>query len=275
MSTTIDQAFIKQYEKDVHLAYQRKGSLLRGTVRTINNVNGSSARFPKVGKGTAVQKTRHGVIQPMNIDHSYVDVTLEDWYAGDYIDKLDLLKTNIDERQVIVNNGSYALGRTTDEMIIDQLEQTTTTVGDYSTGLTKALISQAIEALNDFDAPQHDRFGLVSSHAWEELINISEVKNADYVGDQYPWLKGQESFRWRGIQWMQHSGLPVSGDDRDCYIYQMNAVGHAIGSDIVSDFDWEGKRAAWFVNNMMSMGAALIDAQGVVEIRVDDDTAIS
>src|SRR5690606_23062740 len=40
MATTIDQAFIKQFEREVHEAFQRQGSKLRNTVRSINNVNG-------------------------------------------------------------------------------------------------------------------------------------------------------------------------------------------------------------------------------------------
>ncbi len=281
MPTTIDQAFIKQYEKDVHLAYQRMGSLLRGTVRTINSVEGSTARFQKVGTGTAVQKTRHGDIIPMNVEHSYVDVTLEDWYAGDYIDRLDLLKTNIDERDVIVKSGAAALGRRTDKLIIDQLSSTTNYVGDYSTSFSKALASQAIEMMNDNKVPQNDRFGALSPNAWEHFLNITEVKSSEYTGDMYPWLKGMESVRWRNIQWIPFPGsddesLPLaSTDNRDCYIWQMTAVGHAIGQEIVSDFDWEGRKAAWFINNMMSMGGALIDGNGVIEIRVDDDAAIS
>lgn len=277
MSQTIDQAFIKQYEKDVHVAYQRQGSKLRGSVRTINNVTGSTAYFQRVGKGVAVQKTRHGLITPMNVDHSSVPVVLEDYYAGDYIDKLDLLKTNIDERQIVLNAGAYALGRTTDDIIIDQLEATTTTVGNYSTGLTLSLLSQAIEALNDLDVPDDgERYGILANHAWEEFLNIPEVSNADFVGDQYPWLKGQEARKFRNIVFMPHSGLPLaSTDDRDCYLYHKTAVGHAIAQEITSDFDWVGERAAWWVNNMMSQGAALIDTNGVVEIRVDDDTAIS
>jgi len=40
MSTSIDQAFVKQFESDVHLAYQRMGSKLRNTIRTKNNIKG-------------------------------------------------------------------------------------------------------------------------------------------------------------------------------------------------------------------------------------------
>jgi hypothetical protein len=46
MANTIDQAFIKQFETEVHMAYQRMGSKLRNTVRT-TNVTGSTARFQK------------------------------------------------------------------------------------------------------------------------------------------------------------------------------------------------------------------------------------
>ena len=34
MSFTVDQSFVKQFEREVHEAYQRQGSLLRGSVRT-------------------------------------------------------------------------------------------------------------------------------------------------------------------------------------------------------------------------------------------------
>ncbi len=38
MATSIDQAFIKQFEREVHESYQRQGSKLRNTVRTISEV---------------------------------------------------------------------------------------------------------------------------------------------------------------------------------------------------------------------------------------------
>ena len=47
MSTSISTAFIKQFESEVHMAYQRMGSKLRNTVRQVNNVKGSQARFQK------------------------------------------------------------------------------------------------------------------------------------------------------------------------------------------------------------------------------------
>ena len=48
------------------------------------------------------------------------------------------------------------------------------------------------------------------------------------------------------------------------------AIGHASGSDVQTDISWHGDRTAHFVNNMMSQGAALIDAEGVVTINCDE-----
>ena len=111
MANTIDTAFIRQFETEVHLAYQRMGSKLRNTVRTVSNVNGSTVRFQKIGTGSASTKSRNGMITPMELTHTTVDVTLSDYYAAEYIDKLDELKTNIDERQAVAQSAAAALGR--------------------------------------------------------------------------------------------------------------------------------------------------------------------
>lgn len=154
MATTIDQAFIKQFEREVHEAYQRQGSKLRNSVRNINQVTGSSAVFQKVGKGTASTKSTHGMVPVMNLAHSNVECVLQDYYAGDWVDRLDALKTNIDERQVIASAGASALGRKTDEMIINALNTASTNViADANTGLTKDKVLEAFEMFGDTDVP--------------------------------------------------------------------------------------------------------------------------
>ena len=107
MANTIDQAFIKQFETDVHLAYQRMGSKLRNTIRS-TNVTGNTARFQKIGTGTASTKSRNGNVTPMELAHTNVEVTMADFYAAEYIDKLDELKTNINERQAIAESAAAA-----------------------------------------------------------------------------------------------------------------------------------------------------------------------
>jgi hypothetical protein len=113
MSTTVETSFSRHFQIEVHLAYQRMGSKLRNTVRTKNDIKGSSTTFQKVGKGTASTKARHGKVPVMNIDHTPVEIALQDYYAGDWVDALDEIKMAHDERSVVTNAGAYALGRKT------------------------------------------------------------------------------------------------------------------------------------------------------------------
>lgn len=171
------------------------------------------------------------------------------------------------------------LGRKADALAIDAMDGATNAVGDYTTGLTKTLLLEAFEALNAADVPDDgQRYGLLSPHAWSEALAIPEFASADFVGKDdknLPFLTATEVRKWLGITWIMHTGLPLANaDDRTCFVYHKTAVGLAIGADITTDISWHGDRAAHFVNNWMSMGACLIDAAGVVEIRVDDDTAI-
>ena len=82
----------------------------------------------------------------MNVDRTPVEVPAAgDYYAGDWVDQLDELKINIDERQVVANAGAYALGRKTDELIIAALDRPRQIAGGGSDGLTKAKVLDAFE----------------------------------------------------------------------------------------------------------------------------------
>ncbi|KAA2214355.1 phage capsid protein [Teichococcus oryzae] len=274
MSASIDQVFAKQFQSEVHDAYQRQGSKLRPTVRSKTGVRGASTVFPIVGRGIAAAKARNGSVPVMNLSHSNVECFLQDYYAGEWIDRLDELKTNIDERQVVANAGAYALGRKTDELIIAALdtatnEATGTAPGTGDTdGLTRAKVLKAFEMLGAADVPDDgNRFAIVGWKQWSELLQIQEFANSNYVGDdELPW-KGTQVKRWLGATWMPHSGLTKSGSLRFCYFYHKTAIGHAVAQEVSTDITWHGDRAAFFVNNMMSQGATLIDPAGVVRMR--------
>ncbi len=273
MSVSIDQVFVKQFEADVHLAYQQMGTKLRATVRSKSGVVGSSTTFQKVGRGTASTKSRHGIVPVMNLNHEPVECLLQDYYAGDWVDALDELKTNVDERRVVASAGAYALGRKTDELIIDAMRTATTSVGDYSSVLNKNLILAAVEKLNANDVPDDGRrFAVVGVHQWNQLLLMDEFVSQDYVGNSNPLVAGFESRKWLGITWVLHNGLPMnSTTGRDCFIYHASSIGHASGQDVKSDITWHGERAAHFISNSMSQGAVLIDNDGIVCVKCKEN----
>jgi hypothetical protein len=272
MSTSIDQAFVKQFEREVHEAYQRQGSKLRHTIRVKNGVTGSSTVFQKVGQGSAATKARNGYVPVMNIEFATVEARLFDYYAGEWVDQLDELKTNIDERSVLANAGAFALGRKTDELVIAALGVSTQQAGTDADGLTKAKVLKAFEILGENDVPDDgQRFAIVGWKQWSELLNLPEFANSEFVGDgELPW-KGTQAKMWLGTTWIPHSGLPVESTTRTCFWYHKSALGHAIGQDVKTDISWHGDRAAHFVSSSMSQGAVMIEPKGVVKMPCLED----
>jgi len=276
MSITIDQAFIPDFEDDVKLAYQQGGSKARGTVRLKTNVTGSTSRFQKVGKGTANKKARHGRVPPMNAQHSYADAAIEDWHAGDWVDKLDEYKINIDERQAMIMTGASALGRKVDGLIFAAARSglpTAQKVTCAGSSPTLVEVMEAFEIINDNDVPDDGyRFCACAPKFWNGLLSLEQFSNADYVGaDTHPFLTGTQAKKWLNIVWYLSTQLTKdSSNYRYNIMYHKTAIGWAEGQDVTVDITWNGPEQAYWVNASISGGAVAIDQNGIVEIRTDE-----
>lgn len=275
MSTSVSTSFVKQYSKDVHDAFQRRGSFLRGAVRFEPNVVGETVTFQKAGKGVATSKARHGQVTPMNQSHTAVPASMEDKYAGDWVDKLDENKLTINERRVIAQGGAFALGRAIDEQIITAMS-TAASIGVGTELLTRARLLEAVEKLDDNDVPDDgQRWGALSPRTWSVALTIDEFASGDYVGDDLPFMDRNRVREWMGVKWMKHTGLVNKGvPSTENLVWHMSAVGFGMGTDITADISWHGDRAAHFVNHFYSGGAALVDEEGVVKLLTDDSKAI-
>ena len=296
MSTSINNAFITQYERDVHDIFQRNGSILKPSVRFKSDVNGSVATFQKIGTGVATTKARHGTITPMNQTHTAVSTTLADFYAGDWVDKLDEAKINIDERQAIARGGAMALGRKVDSQILTELDTTTqgtVTITVTTSNQARNGLLDMIEAMIANDAYEPgNMYGVMSPHLWAVASTINEFASSDYVGsDGLPFNTGAAVGmfkRWGQVLWTVHSGVPNVGTSTSkVFIWNKNAIGYASGkvpanlagtmggeTSVGADITWHGDRAAHFVNHAMSGNAVLIDDGGVIEGTLDDTATI-
>ena len=296
MSTSINTAFITQYERDVHDVFQRDGSVLKPTVRYKSDVVGSVATFQKIGTGVATTKARHGTITPMNQTHTAISTTLADFYAGDWVDKLDEAKINIDERMAIARGGAKALGRKVDSQIfttLDSTSQSTVTIAVGTSAAVRNGLLGMIKALIANDAyDPGNMYGVMSPTLWAMASTISEFASSDYVGTDGMPYKGGAAVgnykRWAQVLWTVHSGNPGVGTSTSkVFVWNKAAIGYAAGktpanlagtmsgeTSIGADITWHGDRAAHFVNHAMSGNSVLIDTTGVVEGNLDDTAAI-
>ena len=269
MANTVSTAFIAQYNADIHLAYQR-AELLRGTVRTAE-ANGSTYIFQKLGTGTATNKARNGNVVPMNPTHSTATATLTDKYAPEYVDKLDLLKLNIDERGSLVKTAVMALQREADDQIITILEAHT---GTSTSNITYAGTTITIAKVTDwimrglFGADVPDDGEVTAVLGWKEygsLMALQQFTGWEYVGDARKWTRGSSAVKWMNVTWIPHSGLTANTVSGGCtsYAYHKSAIGHAIGSEVKTAIDWIPEKVAWLIDAYMSMGAVAIDSNGI------------
>ena len=271
-SNTIDLSFVKQFESDVHLAYQRFGSKLLNTIRRKTNIVGSSTTFQKIGKGQASKKARNGQVNVNNLVHEPIEVILEDWYSAEWLDKLDELKINHDERMAQARSISAALGRKADDLIV-QAAVLSPNATAAAGGLTLPKVEEAFEFFGDLDVPDDgQRFMAVSPAGWTDLMSLPQFSSADYVPvaeQPYPMI-GYTAKRFMSFYVFQFSGLNKAGDVRQCLAYHSTAVGGASGAEVSLDITWQGKEQAWLSVASMSQGAKIIDEDGVYRLQVTE-----
>lgn len=268
---TIDVSFIEEFESGVHMAYQLFGSMLRNTIRTRNNVKNKTT-FQKVGKGAATQKPRNAAIPPMNIDHSTVPVTVEDWFAGEWIDDLDTLRINHDEFQVAQRSGAGALGRKTDELIFTALDTTTKEIDLTGVNFTLTKLVSIMTTFGNTDVPDEgQRYMPIPWITWGKLLEIPQFANQDWVGaDALPFKNGMQAKRWNTFMIFPHSGVIGNGSDELYgFAYHRNAAGHAIGKDVSTNVQYYNTHDSHFVMHKMQMNAVLIDENGDYRLRFD------
>ena len=264
MASSITNAFITQFEAEVHIAYQRMGSKLKNLVRTVNGVNGSTVKFQKVAKGSANTKARHAEVVAMDLAHTAVSATLTDYYAADYVDKLDELKVNIDERQVVAQSAAYALGRKTDEVLIAILDAATSiaaNVASSATGMSLIKAKNMMEVFNGNDVPDdNQRYWAVGPKQWSDLLSVDQFSRVEYVGpSDLPFPNGMTAKRWMGFLFFVHSGLSTSSSDRLNLAFHKSAIGLGIGSDVRTEVNYIPEKVSHLITSMISLGSVEID----------------
>ena len=293
MSTSVSTAFITAYEAQLHLTFQREGTMLLNAVRWRKDVVGSTDVFQVLGTGAATTKARHGNITPMNQSHSTATATLADFYASDYVDALDEAKMNIDEQDAIVRTGAAALGRKIDDQIFTAMDGTTQTAITWTVtselNVRKALLDMA-EALWGNNIQNDGRvYGALSSKGWALAMTVREFTSSDWVDAMgRPFVAGAPGFKrfkdWMGIKWCMHTGIPGHGTTgAKPFVWHKDAVGYASGKhpknyanrgSIVADINWIPEKFAHLATHAMSGGAVLIDDLGVIEGALDDTADI-
>ena len=167
MSTNLSTAFVTLFSERVKQAYQAE-SKLRNTVRMRTGVVGSTAKFPKVGKGVAAVRTPQTDVVPLNTAFTTATATIVDYSAAEYTDIFNQQKVNFSEREELVQVCAKAIGRRIDQSIIDAVDGAGTSltvansIGVANTNMNTAKLREAKKKLDGKNVPPDDLYNAFS-----------------------------------------------------------------------------------------------------------------
>mgnify|MGYP000701663431 FL=1 len=276
MSKNLSAVAVTEFDSMVKHAYQGTG-LLRGAVTQRNNVVGDTYKFRRMGKGLANQKSTSDLVTPMDVSHEFKTATLSNWNAPEYTDMFDAQDVNFDEKQELASTIAMALGRRTDQLVIDAMDASTpltatigTNVGGNNTNLNMAKVIKAQVELRNQGVPNSELFAAVNALGLGGLLNDETATSADYqaikalVSGEIDTLVG---FKFIILESRIEGGLTTAGNVVDSYFFQRPAIGIAIGIDMKTEIDWVAERTSWLCNGMLKAGSVVRDEGGLVKVQ--------
>ena len=278
MSTNLSPAFVQLFEAEVHQAYQA-AAVLRGAARMRTGVIGDTVKFPKVGKGQASIRVPQTDVVPINAAFRQISVTLSDYVASEYSDIFNQQKVNFDERQELAQVVGNAIGRREDQILIDALEaasagttvaKTVVTSGSAaSSNLNVGKIIAAKKGLDAANVPPTDRHFVVHANNLAGLLSDERAISSDFQTLQalvQGNINQMMGFTFHIVGDRDEGGLPLSGSDRTCFAFHRSSLGCAVGIAPKTEINYIPEKTSFLVTSMLSMGAAAIDVEGIVDV---------
>lgn len=275
MAVSISNAFVTLFDSEVKQAYQGQ-RLLAGVTRERSGVEGSTVKFPKIGKGSATIRVPQTDVTPLNVTYSQVTATMEDYIAAEYSDIFNQQKVNFNERQELVQVVSGAIARRMDQVVLDALTAASSPstvsndIGGTDTDLNVAKLRAAKKAMDANNVPAEGRTILVHANNLSSLLSETEVTSSDFnsvkalvTGDVDTFL----GFKFITLGDRDEGGLAIDGSsDRTIFAFHRDAVGLGIGMGQQSRVDYIPEKTSFLVASMFSAGAVAIDDEGIVKI---------
>jgi len=275
MSVSLSNAFVTLFDAEVKQAYQGK-ALLVPAVRQRRGVEGSTVKFPKVGKGVATVRVPQTDVTPLNVAFSTVTCTLVDYNAAEYSDIFNQAKVNFDERQELVQVVASAMGRRQDQIILDALTASSTSltvsndIGGTDSNLNVAKLREAKRLMDKNNVPPEGRHIIIHGNGLASLLSETSVTSSDFnsvkalvQGDINSFL----GFTFHMLGDRSEGGLVIDGSlDRSCFAFHQMAVGYGEGISMRTEINYIPEKTSFLVNEVFSAGAIAIDDEGIVKI---------
>lgn len=273
MAVGISNAFVQLFDAEVKQAYQSSRALA-GLTRERTNVEGNQVKFPKIGKGTATVRVPQTDVTPLNVTYSQITATMSDFIAAEYSDIFSQQKVNFDERRELVQVVGNAIGRRMDQLVIDALNASATTltvattIGGAGTNMNIEKLIEAKKLLDANNVPSEGRCMIIHANNLAGMLGETEITSSDFATVKA--LVSGEVDTFMGFKFVtlgdrDEGGLPLPST-RTCFAFHKDAMGMGIGMNQKSEINYVPEKTSFLVSSMFSAGAVAIDDEGIVKI---------
>ena len=284
MSTTITQAFIDDFDSNVHYLGQQVVSRLYGKWYDRTGM-ANAFKFDTLAPAEMAAKTgRHGATPIEDIVHGARWANMEVWDWGEAVDPDDDAQVIIDPQSKYVRSAGFAWGRRIDDTAIAALGGTAVTgadkagtqtlpvgqkIGASATAADKLTVDLLRQAKAKLDAAEvfGDRVFVHSAKGLQDLLEDPEVTSSDYNSVRA--LVNGEIGSYLGFDFVRSERLPLNTNSRLNYAYAKPCLGFASAQ---KEFTRVGEDAS---NRFMTrifktttVGAVRVEDEGVVEIEI-------
>jgi hypothetical protein len=257
--------------------------MLVGAVRQRRGVEGSTVKFPKVGRGVATARVTQTDVTPMNVGFSTVTCTMSDFNAAEYSDIFSQQKVNFDERSELAQVVGNAIGRRQDQLILDALIAASSTgtvansIGGANTNMNISKLREAAKILNTKNVPSEGRNIIIHANSLASMLEQTSVTSSDFNSVK-ALVQGEINqfmgFTFHVLGDRTEGGLPIDGSsDRTLFAFHRDAIGYAEGIAPRTEINYVPEKTSYLVNALFSAGAVAIDSEGIVKITARDTAA--
>lgn len=275
MSISLTAAEQIEFDALVKAEYQSIGFLLRDTVRTRREVIGASVSFRKVNQ---IQAVPTGYLQTVTIQdpgYTQVQAFLQKYTAPTAVDSVQELTVNFDAKMENAMLVANALGRRSDQIIIDSLAANPgQIILDGGTNMTYQKYTRAIEFFDNHAVPLPERFAAMSAANLRSLLAAQEFTSTFYTQNRIldkGFVRDYLGINIIIIPEMAEGGLPELGANVVASLFwHKQSTGMGVGHDFRTEINYLPRETSWLINGIFSAGSVVIDNRGVLQINCDE-----
>jgi hypothetical protein len=152
---------------------------------------GKSVKVASIGNVAARAKTENTAIQYETITETATTIVLNIWsYAAVGIEDIVKVQSIVDVQNEYQMKMGYAIAKDIDSKLASDVAGFTQTVGTLGTALADVDIIRSNQYLDDADAPEDDRFCILSPAEKANKLTLDRWTNALYIGNPKPVMSG-------------------------------------------------------------------------------------